>query len=196
MLTLLEVIAFWEEYLEHEKLSHYPRANIVLLRPSMAFMLLNAADPRQLRSALPDFSHTTHVFLPVNDCTDVNRAEGGSHWSLLVVSLLDRVAFHYDSLSPHNMRDGELLTNRLSQLLSIPLRFADLPDAPRQLTGIDCGVYVCMLIRHLLGRLLSESSRGKLNMSMAGLQVDAQGARKEMLDVIEIFRKEGERRRS
>ena len=32
-------IAFWEEYLEREKLSSYPKANIVLLRPSMSFML-------------------------------------------------------------------------------------------------------------------------------------------------------------
>lgn len=82
-------------------------------------------------------------------------------------------------------------------LLNKPLRFLDLRDSPQQENSSDCGVYVCMLIRHLLlNRLLSVNAKEKVSMSMGGKAVDAHGARKEMLKVIEDRRREGERRRS
>ncbi|KAG9580171.1 cysteine proteinase, partial [Aureobasidium melanogenum] len=190
-------IAFWEEYLEHEKLNAYPKARIVLLRPSMAFMLLQTNDPMSLKSALPSFEHTTHIFLPVNDCRDVETAEGGSHWSLLLVSVVDGVAFHYDSLCPSNMEEAKMLSHHISQLLQKPLKFVNLDDSPQQENGSDCGVFVCLLMQHLLlGRLLQAHAQDKVSMSMKGKHVDAAGGRKEMLRVIEMFRKEGERRRS
>ncbi|KAI6800606.1 cysteine proteinase [Hortaea werneckii] len=190
-------IAFWEEYLEREKLGAYPKANIVLLRPSMAFLLLKTKDPLSLKSALPSFEKTTHIFLPVNDCRDVETAEGGSHWSLLLVSVIDGVAFHYDSLSPANMQEAKLIAHRISQLLGKPLKFINLDDSPQQENSMDCGVYVCLLMQHLLiSRLLRAHSQDKITMSMRGKEVDASGGRKEMLRIIEARRKEGERRRS
>lgn len=163
----------------------------------MAFLLLNTQDPKGLKSALPDFSNTTHIFLPVNDCRDVERAEGGSHWSLLLVSILDGVAFHYDSMYPSNQHEADLLSKRFSQLLGRSLKFINLSDSPQQENGSDCGVFVCLLMQHLLlGRLLKAAANDKVNMSMRGKEVDATGGRKEMLRVIEYYRKEGERRRS
>ncbi|KAI9812995.1 MAG: hypothetical protein M1832_006432 [Thelocarpon impressellum] len=190
-------IAFWEEYLEREELSQYPNSNIVLLRPSMSFMLMQTPDPLTLKSALPDFGKTTHIFLPINDCHNVEVAEGGSHWSLLLVSVIDGVAFHYDSLSPSNVEDARHATRRISQLLDRPLRFTNLDDSPQQENGSDCGVYVCLQMKYLLlRRLLKANAQSKVTMSMAGRQIDASGGRKEMLKTIEGFRKEGERRRS
>jgi sentrin-specific protease 8 len=191
------VIAFWQEYLEHEKLSEYPKANIVLLRPSMAFLLLNTKDPLSLKSALPNFEKTTHIFLPINDCRSVDIAEGGSHWSLLLVSVIDGVAFHYDSLSPSNVSEAKLVAYRISILLGKPLKFINLEDSPQQDNSSDCGVYVCLLMQHLLmSRLLRAHAQDKISMSMRGKEVDAFNGRKEMLRVIETRRKEGERRRS
>ncbi|PBP22652.1 ulp1 protease family protein, partial [Diplocarpon rosae] len=200
-------IAFWEEYnlspaifiryLEREELRRYPSSHIVLLRPSMAFMLMQTPDPLTLKEALPNFSRTTHIFLPINDARNVSVAEGGSHWSLLLVSVIDGVAFHYDSLSPSNYNEAMLATNKISQLLGKPLRFMNLEDSPQQENSSDCGVYVCIQMRHLLlKRLLSANAREKVSMSMGGKLVDANGGRKEMLKTIEGFRKEGERRRS
>lgn len=190
-------IAFWEEYLEHEKLGAYPKANIVLLRPSMAFMLLQTQDPLSLKSALPDFTKTTHIFLPINDCRSVDVPEGGSHWSLLLVSIIDGVAFHYDSLSPSNLSEAKLVAHRISQLLGKPLKFINLEDSPQQENSMDCGVYVCLLMQHLLiSKLLRAHAQDKVSMSMRGKEVDAAGGRKEMLRIIEARRKEGERRRS
>lgn len=209
------VISFWEEYviiftpmdliidsllhryLEHEYLSKLEHANIILLRPSMSFMLLQTSDPRTLRDALPDFTKATHVFLPINDCRNVTEAEGGSHWSLLVVSIVDRIAFHYDSLPPGNRMEAYTITMKLGVLLNCPIRFVHLEDAPQQENSSDCGVFVCLNMRCLLlDRILRANSHQKVSMSLAGKRVDASSGRREMLKIIEGFRKEGVRRRS
>jgi hypothetical protein len=184
-------------YLEHEFLSRFKHSNIVLLRPSMTFMLLQTPDPRTVRDALPDFTGTTHVFLPINDCRNVAEAEGGTHWSLLLVSIVDRIAFHYDSLPPGNRMEAYHATMKLGALLNRPIRFVHLDDAPIQENSSDCGVFVCLNMRHLLlKRLLIANSNEKISMSLGGRKVDAAAGRKEILKIIEGFRKEGVRRRS
>ncbi|KAL2010014.1 hypothetical protein VTN00DRAFT_5821 [Thermoascus crustaceus] len=191
------IISFWEEYLEREFLSQYKSSNIVLLRPSMSFMILQTPDPRTLREALPDFSRTTHVFLPINDCHNANEAEGGTHWSLLLVSIVDGIAFHYDSLPPGNRWEAYTVTMKFGQLLGRQIRFVQLEDSPVQENSSDCGVFVCLSMRHLLlKRLLQASSNEKVSMSLGGRKVDASAGRKEIARIIEEFRKEGERRRS
>lgn len=184
-------------YLEREELRRFPSSHIVLLRPSMAFMLMQTPDPLTLKEALPDFSRTTHIFLPINDARDAAKPEQGSHWSLLLVSVIDGVAFHYDSLSPSNYQYAQHATKQIMRLLGKELRFMNLNDSPQQENSSDCGVYVCIQMRHLLlKRLLSANAREKVSMSMGGKLVDANGGRKEMLRIIEGYRKEGERRRS
>ncbi|KAJ5682155.1 hypothetical protein N7462_005320 [Penicillium macrosclerotiorum] len=200
------IISFWEEYLEHEFLSQYKSSNIVLLRPSMSFMILQTPDPHTLRDALPDFSQATHVFLPINDCHNVTQAEGGTHWSLLLISIVDGSAFHYDSLLHGNFEEARFVTRQFGFLLQERLwttlgkqyfEFYHLRDSPQQDGGSDCGVFVCMNMRHLLlKRLLMASAHEKVSMSLGGRSVDASAARKEMAKIIEGFRKEGERRRS
>ncbi|KAL7911776.1 hypothetical protein GGI35DRAFT_468225 [Trichoderma velutinum] len=190
-------IAFWEEYLEHETLPRFPQARIILLRPSMTFLLMKEPDMRHVQAALPDFSKVTHVFLPINDNRNVAMAEGGSHWSLLLVSVLDGIAFHYDSLGGANYAEAALATRKLGSIVGRQIRFINLEDSPQQENGSDCGVFVCLLMRHLLvKRLLVANAREKVSMSMAGKMVDSNGGRKEMLKIIENLRKEGERRRS
>ncbi|KAF2090635.1 cysteine proteinase [Saccharata proteae CBS 121410] len=190
-------ISFWEEYLEHEHLKAYPKATINLLRPSMSFMLMQTPDPLTLRDALPGFRSSTHIFLPINDCHNVNEAEGGSHWSLLLVSVVDGVAFHYDSLSASNENDARTCTQKMATLLGKSFRYIEMKDSPQQENGNDCGIFVCLLMRYLLmNRLLKVDSREKISMSMSGKVVDASHGRKEILKIIESARKEGRRRRS
>lgn len=190
-------IAFWEEYLEREELCKYPSSHIVLLRPSMAFMLMQTPNPLTVKDALPDFSQTTHVFLPINDARSVTLAEGGSHWSLLLVSIIDGTAFHYDSLMPSNYNEARLATNKLSILIGRNLQFVNLDDSPQQENSNDCGIYVCIQMRYLLlKRILSANSHEKVSMSLGGKLVDANGGRKEILKTIEGYRKEGGKRRN
>ncbi|KAF7591338.1 hypothetical protein BBP40_001662 [Aspergillus hancockii] len=191
------IISFWEEYLEREFLVNYKSSHIVLLRPSMSFMILQTPNPHSLREALPDFSRTTHVFLPINDCRNVTEAEGGTHWSLLLISIVDGIAFHYDSLPPGNVWEARTVTMKFGALLNRNIRYVHLQDSPVQENGSDCGVFVCLSMRHLLlKRLLTANASEKVSMSLGGMKVDARGGRKEIAKIIEGFRKEGERRRS
>jgi sentrin-specific protease 8 len=163
----------------------------------MSFLLMKEPNLPQVQTALPDFKNVTHIFLPINDNRNVAQAEGGSHWSLLLVSAIDGVAFHYDSLGGANYSEARLATDKMSRILQRPLRFMNLEDCPQQENGSDCGVFVCILMRHLLvKRLLSANAREKVSMSMANKMIDSNGGRKEMLRIIESLRKEGERRRS
>ena len=163
----------------------------------MSFMLMQAAEPLALKEVLPNFSKTTHVFLPINDNVDVTQAEGGSHWSLLLVSIIDGVSFHYDSMNQANEREARSTTMKLEQLLGKRLRFIPMGDSPQQENGSDCGVFVCVLMRHLLlKRLLRADASTKVSMSMRDAHINAKDGRKTMLKVIEERRDEGKRRRS
>ncbi len=75
--------------------------------------------------------------------TDVTQAEGGSHWTLLLVSIIDGVSFHYDSLGDANDREARSTTMKFEQLLGKRLRFIPMQDAPQQENGSDCG-RVCL----------------------------------------------------
>lgn len=196
LLTIHQNITFWEEYLEREVLPKYPQARIALLRATFSLLLMNE-NIDVARRQLPDFRNITHIFLPVSDAKDFGVAEAGSHWSLLLVSVIDGVAFHYDSMGTANIREARNATARMAVLLGTPLRFRHIDDTPQQDNGNDCGVFVCVLMRFLLvKRLLNAHAREKVSMSLGGKMIDAAGGRKEMLRIIENLRREGERRRS
>jgi sentrin-specific protease 8 len=164
----------------------------------MSFMLLQTPDPLTLKTALPDFSRTTHIFLPINNATSVTIAESGSHWSLLLISSIDGVAFHYDSLGDDNHYPAVNVTKKMEALLNKKLKFIVMQDAPQQDNGSDCGVFVCMVMQKLLlERLLVSDSSNKVSMSIKSRKgMNPKEGRKDMIRVIEGFRKEGERRRS
>lgn len=115
---------------------------------------------------------------------------------MLLVSIVDGVAFHYDSLHL-NQEHGFKVTRQLEKLLNIKIRFIHLQDTPQQENNSDCGVHVCLFMKHLLlKRLLTVRTNEKVSMSMGGKRIDAREGRKEMLRIIEERRREGERRRS
>lgn len=160
-------------------------------------MLVQTPHPHTIKDALPDFRNSTHIFLPVNDCRNPNQAEGGSHWSLLLVSILDGIAFHYDSLTPANYGVAQECCRKFSQLLGRNFQFLNLDETPRQSNGSDCGIYVCLTMKHLLlNRLLRRDATSKVNMSMRGNEVNASQGRKDIVKIIEQLRKEGKRSQS
>jgi len=137
----------------------------------------------------------SHIFLPINDCRNPSVAEGGTHWSLLVVGVSDRVAFHYDSLSPANCGEAREVCKKLGVLLGFSLQFSDLEDTPQQDNGSDCGVHVCWAMKHLLvKRLLAVEREKEVQMSLRGKRVDAAGSRKDMFKICEGLRKKASRR--
>ena len=195
--SLTETLAV--RYLKQEFLARpeYASARIELLDPSIAYILLQTDKLENSASAFPSFEQVSHIFLPINNNPDPNDAGGGTHWSLLLVSVNDRAAFHYDSAHSMNERFGFRVAERLGRVLGVDLNFQDLPDSPQQANTSDCGVFVCSEIRYLLtSRLLRYTKGDRISMSLGGRDIDAARGRREMLHVIESFRLEGERQRS
>lgn len=151
--------------------------------------------PESIKVAVPSFTSSTHIFLPVSstsiflpisDSGHVSLSESSSHWSLLLVSVTDGVAFHYDSRSPLNYEEGRQATQKISTLVSRSLKFYDLCDGPPLDSVHDCGVHVCVVMRHLLvRRLLNAKYNEKVSMSMATKMVDFEAARKTIRKAIE-----------
>lgn len=155
----------------------------------MCFMLMQTADPSTLKDALPPLQSYTHVFLPVNDCTDPEAAGGGSHWTLLLVSLIDNKAFHYDSLNPSNFRPAKSAVYKLEQLLQRSLTLTDLTDTPQQENESDCGMFVCMNMDYLLNRLLSTEQAGNVDMDLRNAKYSAKLMRDKMATTIDDLRR-------
>jgi len=182
------VISFWQEYLEHEYISKLARIKVTLLRPTMAFMLMQVQDTEGIRSALPDMDKSTHIFLPINNSTDPEEAEGGTHWSLLLVSLRDNVAFHYDSMDPSNRDSARHAARQLGKFLQREdaINFVNIEDAPQQTNSSDCGVFVCLLMKHLLvTKLLSKHLGEQVDMSVDHKDVNATQGRREIRRIID-----------
>ena len=100
-------------------------------------------------------------------------------------------------MPPGNQSQAHYSTVKLSRLINRPLKFINLTDSPAQDNSSDCGVFVCLNMRHLLlKRLLMVRTDNKVSMSLGNRTVDASAGRKEMLKIIDEFRREGERRRS
>lgn len=179
-----EVLTLWHRYLENEEMRNFPKARIELFAPSMATFLKLANDTavsRELLSQMPDLveNKTTHIFIPVNgdrrsdhDTDNVkfngDQSSAGIHWSLLVISLIDNVAFHYDSLNSLNSNDARDLLQGIEAALPVPrtLRFVEMQDSPQQSDGWNCGIFALVIMKHLLlKRLLRADANQKITMS-------------------------------
>ncbi|ODQ55311.1 cysteine proteinase, partial [Saitoella complicata NRRL Y-17804] len=159
-------LSFWYEYLEREVIPNFTDTSVLLIRPSLAFLIAQTPDPSMIADALPpNLMDASHLFLPINDNTDTTSV-GGSHWSLLIVSLRDNVSMSYDSLHNANEEPARHMSSAFSKLFNSKRAGAGSGGAgagqefefvsmqtPQQENGSDCGVSVCLLTRLLVGRL-------------------------------------------
>lgn len=165
-------------YLKREELSKFPRARIELIQSASALHLyVQKGNLKHLfNDNYPNIEErATHLFIPINDETkgtdDDQQGELGKHWSLLVVSIIDRVAFHYDSVRSHNEPNARLATDGLNTILKKgKLTFVSMANSPQQTNSSDCGVAVCVIMKHLLlKRLLRADASRKISMSRMSL---------------------------
>lgn len=153
---------------------------------------------KESRKHLPQITgKTTHVFVMVNDehsqsgdtlgpSLDQYR---GSHWSLLLVSLVDGLAFHYDSLNSSNDATARKIAARMGVFTEKPLNYVDIKDTPQQYNGSDCGVHVCMTMQHLLiDKLLRAHVGMQVSMNVLEQDIDPSRARRQMMDTINACR--------
>lgn len=151
-------ISFVYEYLERYQLSKYDKlvsSAIQLVRPSMVYLLAQTPEPQQLRGVIPPLEKGKFLFLPVNDNDDVEAVCAGSHWSLVVISMLDKVAMVYDSMEQANEREARDVITKVEDYLNDGTKFhVRLMSTPQQLNGSDCGVIVSQITAYLTSKLL------------------------------------------
>ncbi|KAK9367387.1 hypothetical protein V1509DRAFT_566721 [Lipomyces kononenkoae] len=186
-------LTFWYEYLERSEVytSLDQPEEIVLLRPSMVFLLAQSANPFDLKGVLPLLDKTRFIFLPINNNANVDLAEGGSHWSLLVVDTKKKTGYYYDTLEDINVQEAEIVAKKLTKLLEIGKLILYSMPTPQQTNGSDCGVMVCMLSSNVLQKIVDAGVSGDLDMHIAENAISASCGRQLMsytiLDLISKY---------
>ncbi|KAI8058740.1 hypothetical protein BDF21DRAFT_497487 [Thamnidium elegans] len=153
------ILEFHMEFLER---TFVPKdANFLFLRPGIVHLITYAeGDVMELASALPkDMDKYAVIFMPIND-GDPQKANSGTHWSLMVYIREANSFYYYDTLKFNNLREGEQSCKRIQPLLKLNEAAQFIPSStPQQGNGSDCGVSVIAILDYILHQLLC--CRGK-----------------------------------
>lgn len=136
------IIGFYFEYLNQQ---YRNDKQLLFIGPEVA-QLLKMQDPSHYNIFLDPIEATNYnfIFFPLNDC-DSNKA-GGSHWSLLIYSHLEKMCYHFDSSSNINGSSAKKLARKVTKyfLEKSEKRYIEM-NCPQQNNSYDCGLYVLCL---------------------------------------------------
>ncbi|XP_011504795.1 PREDICTED: sentrin-specific protease 8-like [Ceratosolen solmsi marchali] len=135
------IIGFYFEFLEDKYEALMPEALFVC--PELTQLLKVTASNEY--SALLDpikAKEKNWIFFPLNDCSSLERP-GGTHWSLLVFSKVEKSCFHYDSSRGLNTSIAKDLSKKIMHYLlgNSDGNFIEI-DCPQQDNSYDCGLFV------------------------------------------------------
>ncbi|XP_027345632.1 NEDD8-specific protease 1 isoform X2 [Abrus precatorius] len=146
------IIEFYFSYLS----SCHPSQDILLVPPSIAFWIIKCPVTETLRDFLEPLhlSDKTLVIFPINDNDDVDKAEGGSHWSLLAYYRNANLFVHHDSCRSMNTAPAKQLYRAVVGHMGVSgsaseAIFLECTDSPIQENGYDCGLYVTAIARRI-----------------------------------------------
>ncbi|XP_057781725.1 NEDD8-specific protease 1 [Salvia miltiorrhiza] len=152
------IIEFYFSYLT----SCYPSEDILLVPPSISFWIKECPDSASLKDFVEPLHLSTKklIIFPINDNEDVTRAEGGSHWSLLVFERDTNAFVHHDSSkSSFNTADAKRVYKAVASYTSSRATYLDCPSSPKQVNGYDCGLYVTAISRSICEWYFSEAPK-------------------------------------
>ncbi|BFU23727.1 Ulp1 protease family catalytic domain containing protein [Entamoeba histolytica HM-1:IMSS-B] len=144
------LICYQIEYIKKE----FPLKGILIIDP-LGFVLLSLGDEKQLLNDL-NAKEYHHIIITVNDLTDNNTVNNGSHWTLLYIDILSKIGYYYDSVPSHSTFHAEILLNKISLYFGFPIAFHK-AHCPLQTNGFDCGPHVLANI-YAICTLLSDNS--------------------------------------
>lgn len=135
------IIGFYFEYLNQQ----YKKDNRLLFIGPEVAQLLKMQNPSQYNIFLDPIEATNYdfIFFPLNDC-DSNEA-GGSHWSLLIYSHVEKMCYHFDSSSGINSSSAKKLARKVTKYFLEKQERCIEMDCPQQNNNYDCGLYVLCL---------------------------------------------------
>ncbi|OLL23711.1 NEDD8-specific protease 2 [Neolecta irregularis DAH-3] len=177
-------IEFYYEYLQRDSpfAQRLEDASILLLQPTVSFIITQTSDAEFISSALPPYIKTAKwIFCPINDNVDVTKAQGGSHWSLVVIDKERSLGCYYDSLMDCNESPSRAFIQQMENVLETSLTFLPMPT-PQQSNEFDCGMFVCLETAYLVEILTGNSSSPP---DLSNAQIDAEEERIAMLNLID-----------
>ncbi|ODV82530.1 hypothetical protein CANARDRAFT_179850, partial [[Candida] arabinofermentans NRRL YB-2248] len=161
------------KYASNEQINN----SVTLLMPTFSFLLANHPNPKELKGVMPPMENSSFIFLPVNDNEDLDVAEGGSHWSLLLCCPKDRKVFVYDSMFLANERESLDLVKKLEIYFDTKFEVYVDKYTPQQINGSDCGISVAANTAVLLSRILNVEDNTKIDLSLKHVVMSAIDAR-------------------
>lgn len=142
------IISFYFEYLERYVFKRHPV--FLFISPEVTQCIKVTPDNEIGVFLDPLQAHKKKfIFFALND-NEQTEHSGGSHWSLLVFSQLERTVFHYDSSKGSNQDQAMDLGNKILRYFGMP-SYSNFIEAPclQQRNGYDCGIHVLCNVEHL-----------------------------------------------
>ncbi|VFQ83297.1 unnamed protein product [Cuscuta campestris] len=179
------IIEFYFSFLA----SRFPSEDVLLLSPSITFWIKECRDTTMLKDFIEPLrlSQRKLIIFPINDNSDVDLAEGGSHWSLLAFERGSNVFVHHDSISGCiNKNDARHVYEAVLPFTASGMAtYVDYSGTPKQENWYDCGVYVLSFARVICDWYGSRGPEEGVDMWFPSLkeQINA-GAVSEMRDEI------------
>ncbi|XP_070530197.1 sentrin-specific protease 8 isoform X2 [Cardiocondyla obscurior] len=136
------IIGFYFEYLNQQ---YNKESQLLFIGPEVA-QLLKMQHPSQYNIFLEPIGATNYkfIFFPLNNC-DSNEP-GGTHWSLLIYSHLEKICYHFDSSSGVNNSSAKKLALKIIKYFQQNQdgKYIEMAS-PQQTNGYDCGLHVLCL---------------------------------------------------
>ncbi|BBN17309.1 sentrin-specific protease 8 [Marchantia polymorpha subsp. ruderalis] len=163
------IIEFFFNYLDRQFCSftgchENETSPLLLVGPTLTFWLLHCPDSEGLLATIQPMSlhEREMVIFAVNNNEDVETAEGGTHWTLLMYNRQRNTFEHFDSMAGTNWKQARDLVHIIKPFMGPVAASAKFIEqaTPQQENNYDCGVYV-MAIAQVLCNAFCERKRGR-----------------------------------
>ncbi|GAV71937.1 Peptidase_C48 domain-containing protein, partial [Cephalotus follicularis] len=129
--------------------------DILLVSPSISFWIAHCQEsPDSLKGVLLsdlNMRDKQLIVFPVNDNGDLSRADGGTHWSLLVYYKKTNMFVHHDSFDGMNTNVAMKFYHKIKGFFGSGGEYGDRilsqGPTPQQSNNYDCGIYVIAIAR-------------------------------------------------
>lgn len=179
------IISFYFEYLEKVL---FKEANELLFVSPEVTQCIKLVQAEEIKTFLEPLgvSKKKYIFFALNDNDTPDKA-GGSHWSLLVYSKLERCFYHYDSSSVTNHDVAWEFASHLIPFLAKEdsINFVD-KECHQQNNGYDCGIHV-ICNAELLAQCAHKT--GQITACDTMIKINPIAKRKEIIRIIQNLSK-------
>ncbi|XP_012528211.1 sentrin-specific protease 8 [Monomorium pharaonis] len=175
------IIGFYFEYLNQQYRKN-SQSRLLFIGPEVA-QLLKMQDSSQYNIFLDPIEAKSYdfIFFPLNDC-DSNEA-GGSHWSLLIYSRVEKMCYHFDSsIGINNFSAKKLARKVIKYFLEKQEKRYIEKDCPQQDNSYDCGLYVLCL-----ADVISKHAVNSFKISDCDCSIIAEMVPRKRIDLLKLI---------